>query len=121
VRGKARLIADEPGLEGYVEVRSRPDEGRERFEIEAEGLATGRVVELFVEDADDLGTYVSLGTRIADAEGELELELDTSDGATLPGGADDVTELEGLGVEVRDEATGDLLLHGTVPATHSDD
>lgn len=115
-RGKARLTAHEADLEGYVEIESEPLEGDQEFKIEAEYLAPGREVEFFIEDAAAPGTFVSLGTRAADLEGEAELELETDEGQTLPGGATTVAELVGLSVEVRDAVTGALLLDGTVPA-----
>ncbi len=115
-RGKARLTAYEDGLEGYVEIESEPLDNEQEFEIEAENLAPGREVEFFIEDAAAPGTFISLGTRFADSEGEAELELDNDEGATLPGGATTVADLVGLGVEVRDAVSGALLLDGTVPA-----
>jgi hypothetical protein len=113
-RGKARLTTYEAGLEGYVEIESEIDE--QEFKIEAEHLVTGREVEFFIEDAAGSGTFISLGTRAADLEGEAELELETDDGDTLPNGALAVSELVGLAVEVRDAVTGTVLLDGTVPA-----
>lgn len=115
LRGRARLAPTEPGLEGYVEVRSRPEKGRERFKIEAEHLAPGRRVEFFVEDSVASGVFTSYGTLAADVEGEAELKLRTEDGQALPAGATRVTELTGLRVEVRDPTDGTVLLAGTVP------
>jgi len=120
LRGRSRLSAQEAGLEGYVEVRSRPDRGRERFKIEAEHVAPGRRVEFFVEDAGQPGTFVSHGVIAADALGEAELELHTDEGQALPGGANRVTELIGLRVEVRDASDGNVLLSGAVPTPIAD-
>jgi hypothetical protein len=121
VRGRARLTAAESGLDGYVEVRRRADENRERFQIEAEHLAPGRVVELFVEDPGMAGSLLSLGRFAADSAGEVELELDTNDGDMLPGNVATVLDLVGLEVQVRDGAGGGLLLSGLVPTPVLDD
>ena len=121
VRGRARLTAAESGLDGYVEVRRRAAQNRERFQIEAEHLATGRVVELFVEDPGMSGSFLSLGRFAANAGGEVELELDTNDGDRLPGNVATVLDLVGLEVQVRDGADGGLLLSGLVPTPVLDD
>ena len=119
-RGRTRLTAHESGLEGYVEIRSRPDDNRERFQMEAEHLASGRTVEFFIEDALGSATFVSLGTRTAGSYGEAELELDTHDGDTLPLGVTSAGDLTGFAVEVRDAGTNALLLSGVVPVAHED-
>ena len=119
-RGRTRLTAHESGLEGYVEIRSRPDDNRERFQMEAEHLASGRPVEFFIEDALGSATFVSLGTRTAGSYGEAELELDTHDGDTLPLGVTSAGDLTGFAVEVRDAGTNALLLSGVVPVAHED-
>ena len=119
-RGRARLIASETGLEGHVEIRKDTDGGRQRFDMEAEHLAPGRAVEFFIEDALGSGVFGSLGIRTADSEGEAELELHTNDGASLPNRVTDVAELVGFAVEIRDAATGAVLLDGTVPALAAD-
>ncbi|MGE0192781.1 MAG: hypothetical protein AB7T63_12165 [Planctomycetota bacterium] len=119
-RGRSRLTAHESGLEGYVEIRSRTDDNRERFEMEAEHLAAGRTVEFFIEDALGSATFVSLGTRTAGSYGEAELELDTGDGDTLPLDVSSASALTGFAVEVRDASTNALLLSGVVPVAHED-
>ncbi len=119
-RGEARLTAVVAGLGGNVEVRSDPDAGRERFKIEAEHLAAYASVEFFVEDSVGTGTFSSVGIRTVNLEADAELELDTGDGASLPNAATSASDLVGLAVEVRDAATGDLLLTGTVPTLTED-
>jgi hypothetical protein len=123
LRGRALLTAVEAGLEGYVEIRSRTDDGetRERFKMQVEGLAVGREVEFFVEDPTQAGTFLTLGTRDAHGtEGKAHLQLCTGHGDALPGGASAVSALVGLDVEIRDADTGDLLLEGTVPQLIAD-
>ena len=120
-RGRSRLTAHVAGLEGKVEIRSRPEKGRERFKLEAENLAEGTEVTFLIEDPDDAGTFVELGSIAADATGEAELNIDTQDGVSLPLGVDRVSELVGLEVRViRDDATEELLLSGTVPQLVAD-
>ncbi len=120
-RGKSRLTAEVAGLEGSVEVRTRTAENRHCFEIEGEDLFAYAEVEFLIETAVDAGTFTSLGTRTVDVEGEAELELETSDGDALPNEATGASDLVGLRVEVRDVATGDLLLSGVVPALSPED
>lgn len=119
--GIALLTAVEPDLEGYVEIRSRDDGACESFHIEAVGLAAGRVVELFVEDPNAAGSFLSLDTRTAqNSQGKVHLGLSTAHGDVLPGGVTSVADLVGLGVEIRDAPTGDLLLFGTIPELIAD-
>jgi len=120
-RGRSPLVPQIDGLGGYVEIRSRPEDSRERFKIEAEQLAGFTSVEFFLEDGLGLGTFSSLGVQTVDVEGEAELKLDTADGDVLPNCAIVSADLVGLGVEVRDAATGNLLLTGTVPALTQED
>jgi len=117
-RGEAHLTADEPGLEGSVEIRRRPEDGRQRFKLEAENLTPGEIVAFQIEDSGSPGSFVTLTTLAADSSGDAELE--TEDGMALPLGVPDVEDLVGLEVRVVRDATGDLLLHGTVPALVAD-
>ena len=119
--GRALLTAVEPGLTGYVEIRSRDQGVCESFHMEAEGLATGRTVEFLVEDPGATGSFLSLAARTAHgSQGKAHLGLSTSHGDVLPGSVASIADLVGLGVEVRDAETGDLLLHGTVPELIAD-
>ncbi len=120
LRGRSPLVAVVAGLKGHIEIRSREQGTNERLEIEGEHLSPDAAVEFFVEDGLGADTFTSIGARSADMEGEAELELETGDGDALPNGAATVAELVGLKVEVRDAATGDLLLSGTIPALASD-
>ncbi|MCZ6786596.1 MAG: hypothetical protein O7E54_05470 [Planctomycetota bacterium] len=118
-RGRSRLTAHVAGLEGKVEIRSRPEKGRERFKMEAENLAEGTEVAFLIEDPDDAGTFVQLASVAADATGEAE--IDTNDGLPLPLGVTRVSELVGLEVRViRDDGSEELLLSGTVPELVAD-
>jgi hypothetical protein len=119
-RGRSELTAVVAGLEGHVEIRSRPDENREKFEMEAEHLAAGRSVRFLIEATLGGADFVSIGTRTADGEGEAELELATNDGATLPLGVSKAGDLSGRAVQVRDATTGDVLLTGIVPNAVAD-
>jgi len=111
-RARGLLTPAVPDAEGYVEIRSRPEDARERFKIEAEHLEPGTIADFFIESPDG-GLFVRFGSGTADAEGEIK--LDTNDGLPMPLGVTAVAELVGLEVRVeRDD--GQLLLAGTVPA-----
>jgi hypothetical protein len=114
-RAEAQLeraeTSDDDDVSGKVRIESRAD--REKFSAEAEDLGGGRLVELFVMDG---ATEESQGVQPADEDGEAEWELSTQDGDRLPFGVSTVAELEGLRVEVRDAATGLVLLVGEIPS-----
>jgi len=111
-RTRARLVAVEDGLEGKVEIGKKANDDQ-TFQVEVEGLAPGRTIEVFVVNAADVEQ--SQGTAVAGVEGEAELEIETEHGDLLPHGAADVSELEGFGVIVRDATTGDDLMTGHIP------
>jgi hypothetical protein len=111
---RAALTAVEPGLSGKVEVK-HDDDGDQEFEVEAEHLIPGRIVEIVVIDPAT-GAEETLGLFAAGDDGEAEVELESEDGARLPFGVTDLADLAGFGVEVRDGATDALLLEGQVPA-----
>ena len=120
-RGRARLTAMVTGLEGNIDIRDRPEDGRQRFKMEAEHLAPGESVVFQIEDPDNPGTFIAIGNRVAGGDGEAELELETQDGDALPLNAADVNDLVGLGVRVvRNDAGAQLLLTGTVPTLVAD-
>ncbi len=112
-RGRDRLTSHVGALEGHVETRSRPEQSRERFKVEAENLGAGEIVEFFLDG-------VSLGKIAADASGEAEFKRDTQDGDVLPSGAATSGTLVGLLVEVKRDGTGELLLSGLVPEPVAD-
>lgn len=85
--------------------------------MEAEHLAPGTEVRFLIEDPDNPGSFVSLGTRTADLDGEAELE---SGHGPLPLGVSDVKDLVGLEVRVEDAAANEPLLTGTVPPLVAD-
>ncbi|MBL9089442.1 MAG: hypothetical protein JNM10_20050 [Planctomycetia bacterium] len=110
VRLERAADADDTDATGSVKVESRTD--REKLEVEAGRLASGRSVEAVVV-CD--GVEASLGLRTVDATGRAEWEISTNDGGVLPHGALDVAALAGCTVEVRDGDVGATLLFGTVP------
>lgn len=122
-RGRGALVRTADGTgKGYVELRRREKDGevRQRFKVEAEGQAPGASLDVFVEDPSNPGTPAFVATRIVDAFGEAELELDTHDGASLPFGVTDVTQFVGLTVEVRRTSDGVVILRGAAPSLLTD-
>lgn len=116
-RGRARLTPALPGLEGHVEIRTRPEQNRQRFEMEAEGLAPGTQVAFLIEDPANPGALVQIAVRAADLDGEAELKTE----GLLPLGVAKVDELVGLDVRVvLADGSGTLLLSGTVPELVAD-
>ncbi len=117
-RADARLerAADSPDgdVEGKVKIDTRG--GDQEFEVEAEHLAPGTIVEIFLRAPGEDTAFVSVGTAAANADGEAEFERDTGDGDTLPLGVTEVAALEGYDVSVRLATTGDVLLVGEVPS-----
>lgn len=106
-------LSPDPDVEGKVKIESRDD--REKFSLEVEHIDAGATVEIFLDDptTTDVG-FQSIGTAVADLDGEAEYEKNTKDGDTLPLGVLKVEELVGFLIEVRTD-TGDLLLTGEVP------
>jgi len=116
-RGRARLEPAIAGLEGEIEIRTRPEQNRERFEMEAEGLEPGTEVAFEIEDPANPGSFVLIAVRTADEEGEAELETE----GLLPLHASKVGELVGLAVRVTlADGSGTLLLSGVVPELVAD-
>ncbi|MGQ0615220.1 MAG: hypothetical protein ACT4PV_15915 [Planctomycetaceae bacterium] len=116
-RGGARLTPALPGLEGKIEIRTRPEQNRERFKMEAEHLVPGDRVTFQIEDPAGSGSYASIATRTADEEGEAELETE----GLLPLGATKVSDLVGRPVRViRADGSSQLLLSGAVPPLVTD-
>ena len=114
---RTRLTALEAGLEGHVRVR-KDEDGDQGFDIEAENLAAGRLVDMVVIDPTT-GAEELLARVTADDHGEAELELRSSDGQRLPFNVADVADLADFRVEVRDASTGLVILEGEVPALGS--
>ncbi len=115
LRARVRLQAEKAGLEGSVELRSRAEDGTERFEMRAEHLAAGRTAVFEIETARQSERFSRIGAEAANASGEARLTIDTRNGDTLPNGALGVRQLQRLRVRVRDADTDALLLTGTVP------
>lgn len=110
-RGRALLTALQPGLEGHVEIRSRPEHGDE-FRMEAEGLATGTQIAFEIADPALPGAFLRLATGIANAFGEAEYETE----GILPLGFASAADLVGLEVRViLDDGSATVLLTGEVP------
>ncbi|MBW2316905.1 MAG: hypothetical protein JRH10_22310 [Deltaproteobacteria bacterium] len=122
LRAKADLdpTVNAPDADGKIKLRSRPVKGDERLELHAEGLDTslGQTYHMFLEDPAALGTFVDQGALAPDPDepDQLELKIRTKDGDPLPFGVATVGDLAGLAIEVRDGATGDVMLTGTVPS-----
>lgn len=117
-RARVQLEAQEAGLEGHVELR-RTEQNRNRFEIEAEHLAPGRMVAFHLENAVGSGEFVQLATCAADAGGECRFEMEGG----LPLGLTDIAELAGRQVQVREMSAngpGGVLLMATVPVPVAD-
>lgn len=121
LRGRKRLVSHVDGVRGYVAVRARGCvvDGERRFirqlfKIAGEGFDVGQEIEFFLEDPDNLGTLVALGTVLANSDGGAQIKFDTGDGDELPFGVASIRELRGLAVEVRDDVTGDTLLSSRV-------
>jgi len=112
VRMTRSVDSDDGDVEGEIETESRTD--RQRLKIEVEHLAVGRVVRAIVTLA---GVEADLGSRTADAFGEVEWDLNTNDGDVLPHGVTTVAELAGADVRVEDAGNGTILVVGTVPET----
>jgi len=111
-RGMAHLVALVDDVEGKVTISRWPAMNRQRFKFSAEGLAEGDELSFRVEDPDNAGTFVEVGTATADADGEAK--VDTKKGLPMPFDVADVEELVGLGVQV--VRGTDVILEGTVPA-----
>ena len=117
-RARVRLEANEAGLEGHVELR-RQEQNRNRFEMEVEHLAPGRMVGFFLESAVGSGEFAQLATCAANAEGECEFETENA----LPLGLTDIAQLAGRVVQVREMAAngpGGILLMAIVPVPVAD-
>ncbi len=99
--------SDDPDVEGTAKIEIQGVE--QEFEVEAEHLDPGREVEAFLIQE---GVETSLGVRTADDGGEAEWKFENGD---LPLDVATVEDLEGLRIEVRDAATGTVLLFGEIP------
>ena len=124
VRGRTRLVPHVDGVRGFVEVRAAGCiiDGevrflRQVFRIAGEGFRVGQEIEFFLEDPDEQGTLVSLGTVLANRHHEAQIKFDTADGDDLPFGVRSIRELVGLAVQVRDDVTGRVLLSSRVSDT----
>ncbi len=103
--------SDDLDAHGEVRLESRPD--RERLKIEVENLTPGRSVVAVVIDGS--ANEASLGTQVADLDGEVEWSINTANGDTLPFGVAAAADLVGFTVEVRDAADASIsIVCGTI-------
>lgn len=109
------IPAPDSNATGYVELRKRAKDNRERFKVEADHIDTSIAFAVFLENALGSGVLENVGSMSVDGVDEVELELDTGDGAQLPFGVAVVDDLIGRRVEVRDDL-GAVYLFGTVPS-----
>lgn len=107
--------APDSNASGYVELRRREKDQRQRFKVEAEHIDPSVGFSVWLETGVGSGVLSNVGGMKPDDADEVELELDTGDGAQLPFGVADVDLLTGRSVEVRDGA-GQVYLQGVVPA-----
>jgi hypothetical protein len=100
---------------GRISVSAAGADGAERqvFRVKVEGVPGGSVLELFVDLRDEQGP-VSVGTAIADGEGEALYVRDTGEGQELPRGVG-LGDLAGKRLEVRLMQTDTLILVGEIP------
>ncbi len=118
-RGKARLVAHFPGLEGYVEIRVVPETGEQRLAIRVEGLDAGAEVRFRLEHPELRGVFETIATVHADGEGDASIS--TNHGLPMPFGVSHVSKLVGLGIRViRGGASDALLMTGEIPALVGD-
>jgi hypothetical protein len=117
-RARVQLEAQEAGLEGHVELRRR-ERNRNRFRVEAEHLAPGQTVGLYLESAVGSGEFAQVATCTAGAGGECQFEME----GALPLGLSDIAQLAGRQVQVREmtqTGPGRILLMATVPVPVAD-
>ncbi len=107
--------APDSNASGYVELRRRDKDSRQRFKVEADHVDPSVGFSVWLEDAVGSGVLANVGAMKQEESDEVELELDTGDGAQLPFGVADVDLLTGRVVEVR-SGGGQVYLTGIVPA-----
>ena len=100
---RVALTPLQAGLKGKIEIEAKA-RGDQKLELEAEHLTPGQTVEFLI--TNDSNATENLGTFTANAFGEVELEIETENGAMLPFAATSVRDLEGFAVTVRDATTG---------------
>lgn len=125
VRPDDVMTEDDDG-KGRVRLEIFPTNGRQRFRVDVEDIETSAGLDLWLEDSVGAGTYSLVGPFEIDDDGddeeeedddgddeEARYEADTQKGDPLPGGVNDLSDLDGRGLEVR--AVDTVVLIGTVP------
>jgi hypothetical protein len=106
-----------PGAKGRLKLRAKADRGQQRFHLHVRKLAFSEgEQQLFVETAPASDVFESAGLidRLgASANGRFR--RDCKRGDPLPVGAEDLAELEGRRIQVRDDLD-QVVLEGVVPA-----
>lgn len=99
--GEARL-STAVGIGGFarVQLRSRPDRGEERIEVEVSDVALAGL-EVWLENPNDPQRDLELVGTLHFEVDHLEFERDTESGDQLPFGATEAAELQNLQIEVR--------------------
>lgn len=98
---------------GKVEIRSKPKKNAEELRIEVAKQAEHDTVDLYM--ADEGGVLQLIATLETDGDGDARYRVRTKKGEALPFGVFKVEELSGRAIEIRDSATGEVNLSGTVP------
>lgn len=113
--GRTRLT-NAAGVTGEADVKLRRDVGEddERFEVEVESTNVNVDLELWLEDPDQPGVLVLIDAFVPDADelDEVEVQLRTEDGETLPFGVASVAELIELQLEIRRSDDGTVVFSG---------
>lgn len=110
------VLINAAGVSGLarVELRSRPERGEERIEVEVTGTSVAGAIAVWLEDPAVPGAMTLVG--MLSPEGlALEFERDTEQGETLPFGVTQASDLTGLRIELRRQADGAVVYQGTTP------
>jgi len=102
-----------------VRLRSKPFKDDERFEVKISDFpdVDSSNLRLFLEDPEDPGVLVDLGSFVADGQnpGEHQFRRRTRKGDPLPFGVGSVVDLYDLDVEIRDAGDGTVYFEGSTP------
>ncbi len=121
--GKARagMVRTSDGIDadakGRIDVATRPGD-RSEIRVKGQRLDAGLLVDVTIEG--DLGEIPLADAISVDAEGGVHVKIRTQKGDALPLDAATLGDLAGRRVRLRTDATGDLLLVGTIPEIGAD-